>query len=68
MPQTDDARADLEGSLREMAHQMLGPKSCFVVGFVTALRDDAELGRVFRESLLSDMRAQLRRPDRPRGR
>jgi AcrR family transcriptional regulator len=61
-PETDDPRADLENYLREMATQMFGPKSCFVVGFVTALRDDPELGRVFRESLLDDMRAQLRRP------
>ena len=40
---------------------MFGPKSCFVVGFVTALRNDPELGRVFRESLLTDMRDQIRR-------
>ena len=60
--ETDDPRADLEDYLREMANQMFGPKSCFVVGFVTALRDDPDLGRVFRESLLDDMRAQLRRP------
>jgi AcrR family transcriptional regulator len=61
-PETDDPRADLECYLREMACQMFGPKSCFVVGFITALRDDPALGRVFRESLLDDMRAQLRRP------
>ena len=61
-PETDDARADLEAYLREMTNEMFGPKACFVVGFVTALRNDPELGRVFRESLLSDMRDQLRRP------
>jgi hypothetical protein len=61
-PETDDPRKDLEDYLREMASQMLGPKSCFVVGFITALRDDADLARVFRESLLDDMREQLRRP------
>ena len=61
-PETDDPRADLEAFLREMAHQMFGPKSCFVVGFVTSLRNDPELSRVFRDSLLTDMRAQLRRP------
>jgi len=61
-PETDDPRADLEGFLREMANEMFGPKSCFVVGFVTALRNDPELGRVFRESMLDEMREQLRRP------
>src|SRR5450432_2117298 len=61
-PETDDPRADLEALLREMAHQMFGPKSCFVVGFITALRNDPELARVFRESLLTEMRGQLRRP------
>jgi AcrR family transcriptional regulator len=61
-PETDDARADLEAYLREMTHSMFGPKSCFVVGFITALRSDPELKRVFRESLLTEMRAQLRRP------
>ena len=61
-PETDDARADLEAQLREMVTSMFGPKSCFVVGFVTSLRTDPDLARVFRESLLDDMRAQLRRP------
>ena len=61
-PETDDPRADLESYLREMTNEIFGPKACFVVGFVTALRSDPELGRVFRESLLTDMRAQLRRP------
>jgi len=61
-PETDDPRADLESFLREMTSQILGPKACFVVGFVTALRNDPELARVFRESLLADMRDQLRRP------
>ncbi|MCU1468617.1 MAG: transcriptional regulator, TetR family [Actinomycetia bacterium] len=61
-PETDDPRADLEAYFREMANQILGPKSCFVVGFVTALRNDPELARVFRESLLAEMRDQLRRP------
>jgi AcrR family transcriptional regulator len=61
-PETDDPRADLEALLREMAQQMFGPKACFVVGFVSALRNDPELARVFRESLLTEMRAQLRRP------
>jgi AcrR family transcriptional regulator len=60
--ETDDARADLEAYLREMTNEMFGPKACFVVGFITALRNDPELGRVFRESLLTDMRDQLRRP------
>ena len=45
-----------------MTNDIFGPKSCFVVGFVTALRNDPELGRVFRESLLTEMRDQLRRP------
>jgi AcrR family transcriptional regulator len=61
-PETDDARADLEALLREMTHEIFGPKSCFVVGFITALRNDPELGRVFRESMLAEMRDQLRRP------
>jgi AcrR family transcriptional regulator len=61
-PETDDPRADLEALLREMVQQMFGPKACFVVGFVSALRNDPELARVFRESLLTEMRAQLRRP------
>jgi AcrR family transcriptional regulator len=61
-PETDDPRADFEDQLREMVHQMFGPKACFVVGFVTALRSDPELARVFRESLLTEMRDQLRRP------
>jgi AcrR family transcriptional regulator len=61
-PETDDPRADLEAFLREMANELLGPKSCLVVGFLTALRNDPELSRVFRESLLTDMRAHLRRP------
>jgi AcrR family transcriptional regulator len=61
-PQTDDARADLEALLRQMTHDMFGPKACFVVGFVTALRNDPELGRVFRESMLDDMRNHLRGP------
>ena len=61
-PETDDPRADLEAFLREMAHSILGPKSCMVVGFVTALRSDQEFARVFHESLLTEMRAQLRRP------
>jgi AcrR family transcriptional regulator len=61
-PETDDARADLEALLLEMTNDIFGPKSCFVVGFITALRNDPELGRVFRESLLTDMRAHLRRP------
>jgi AcrR family transcriptional regulator len=61
-PKTDDARADLEAFLREMTNDIFGPKSCFVVGFVTALRGDPELGRVFRESLLTEMRDQLRCP------
>jgi len=60
--ETDDARADLEALLREMTHEIFGPKSCFVVGFITALRNDPELGRVFRESMLAEMREQLRRP------
>jgi AcrR family transcriptional regulator len=60
--ETDDARADLEAYLREMAREMFGPKSCFVVGFITSLRNDPELARVFRESLLTDMREQLRHP------
>jgi AcrR family transcriptional regulator len=61
-PETDDPRADLEAFLREMANDIFGPKSCFVVGFVTALRNDPELARVFRESLLDEIRDQLRRP------
>jgi AcrR family transcriptional regulator len=61
-PETDDPRADLEAFLREMTNDIFGPKSCFVVGFVTALRNDPELGRVFRESLLTEMRDQIRRP------
>jgi len=60
--ETDDPRADLEAFVHEMTNQMFGPKSCFVVGFVTALRSDPELSRVFRESLLVEMRDQLRRP------
>src|SRR5260221_3464828 len=35
-PETDDPRADFEDQLREMVHQLLRPKSCFVVGVVTA--------------------------------
>jgi len=46
--ETDDPRADLEALFREMVHEMFGPKACFMVGFVTALRSDPELGRVFR--------------------
>jgi AcrR family transcriptional regulator len=61
-PETDDPRADLEAFLREMTNDIFGPKSCFVVGFVTALRNDPELGRVFRESLLTEMRDHIRRP------
>lgn len=61
-PETDDPRADLEAFLREMTNEMFGPKSCFVVGFITALRSDPELARVFRESLLTEMRDHLRRP------
>jgi AcrR family transcriptional regulator len=61
-PETDDPRADLEDFLREMTNDMFGPKSCFVVGFITALRNDPELARVFRESLLTEMRDHLRRP------
>jgi AcrR family transcriptional regulator len=61
-PETDDPRADLEAFLREMTNDIFGPKSCFVVGFVTALRNDPELARVFRESLLTEMRDQIRRP------
>ncbi len=61
-PETDDPRADLEAVFQEMTHQMFGPKACFVVGFVTALRNDPELGRVFRESMLADTREHLRRP------
>jgi AcrR family transcriptional regulator len=61
-PETDDPRADLEALLREMANDISGPKSCFVVGFITALRNDPELARVFRDSLLTEMRDQLRRP------
>jgi AcrR family transcriptional regulator len=61
-PETDDPRADLEALLREMTSDIFGPKSCFVVGFITALRNDPELGRVFRESMLTEMRDQLRRP------
>jgi len=61
-PETDDPRADLEALLRQMTHDMFGPKACFIVGFVTALRNDPELGRVFRESMLADMRDHLRRP------
>jgi AcrR family transcriptional regulator len=59
-PETDDPRADLEAFCREMTCNMFGEKSCFVVGFVTALRSDPELGRVFRESLLAEMRDQMR--------
>src|SRR4051794_23028772 len=29
-PETDDARADLEARLREMASELAGPKACFV--------------------------------------
>jgi len=61
-PETDDPRADLEALLREMTNDIFGPKACFVAGFVTALRNDPELGRVFRESLLAQMRDHLRRP------
>jgi len=61
-PETDNPRADLEALLREMANELAGPKACFVVGFLTALRNDAELSRVFRESLLNVMRERLRRP------
>jgi AcrR family transcriptional regulator len=61
-PETDDPRADLEAVFQEMTHEMFGPKACFVVGFVTALRTDPELGRVFRESMLADTRDHLRRP------
>ena len=61
-PETDDPRADLEALLREMTNDIFGPKACFVAGFVTALRNDPELGRVFRESLLAEMRDHLRRP------
>jgi AcrR family transcriptional regulator len=62
LPETDDPRADLEALLREMTNDIFGPKACFVAGFVTALRNDPELGRVFRESLLAQMRDHLRRP------
>jgi len=61
-PETDDPRADLEAMLREMVGEMFGSKSCFVAGFVAALRNDPELARVFRESLLTEMREHLRRP------
>ena len=59
-PETDDPRADLEAFCRDMTNSMFGEKSCFVIGFVTALRSDPELGRVFRESLLTEMRDQIR--------
>ncbi len=62
MPETDDPRADLELILREMANELAGPKSCLLIGFVSALRTDPELGRAFRESLLSVMRDRMRRP------
>jgi len=62
LPETDDPRADLEALLREMTNDIFGPNACFVAGFVTALRSDPELGRVFRESLLAQMRDHLRRP------
>src|SRR4051812_8966297 len=61
-PETDDPRADLENILGQMTNEIFGSKGCFVVGFVTALRNDPELGRVFRESLLAEMREKLRRP------
>ena len=61
-PETDDPRADLEAILCQMTNEIFGSKGCFVVGFVTALRNDPELGRVFRESLLAEMREKLRRP------
>src|SRR4051794_17411119 len=60
-PETDDPRADLEGFCREMTNDIFGPKSCFVVGFVPSLRSDPELGRVFRESLLTEIRDRIRR-------
>jgi len=62
LPETDDPRADVEALLRQMTNDIFGPKACFVVGFMTSLRNDPELGRVFRESLLTHMRDQLRRP------
>ena len=61
-PETDDPRADLEAVLREMTNQTFGTKSCFVIGFIAALRNDPELTRVFRESTLDQMRYSLRRP------
>jgi len=61
-PETDDPRADLEVVLRDMTNQMLGAKSCFVIGFIAALRNDPELSRVFRESTLDQIRDHLRRP------
>ncbi len=60
-PETDDPRADLEAFCREMTNDIFGPKSCFVVGFVTSLRNDPELARVFHESLLTYMRDRIRR-------
>ncbi|MGO9877693.1 MAG: TetR/AcrR family transcriptional regulator [Acidimicrobiia bacterium] len=59
-PKTADPRADLEALLCDMINDIFDPKSCFIVGFMTALRSDSELGRVFRESLVVEMRNQLR--------
>jgi hypothetical protein len=43
-----------------MVDEFLGPRGCFITGFLTALRTDPELSDAFRVSTLADLRTPLR--------
>jgi AcrR family transcriptional regulator len=57
---TGDARADVQNLLAEMARSLTGDGAQTVLGFLTALRSDPEVGAVFRETVVDHMHQHLR--------
>jgi AcrR family transcriptional regulator len=60
IPETENAREDLRANVHAMVEEFLGPRGCFITGFLSAVRSDPELADAFRSSALADLRTPLR--------
>jgi hypothetical protein len=57
---TGDARADVRSCLVEMARGMSGDGAQTMLGFLSTIRSDPEIGDVFRETMIERMHQHLR--------
>jgi AcrR family transcriptional regulator len=57
---TGDARADVRASLTEMAESLAGKGAQTLLGFLSVMRSDPEMGDVFRETIIDRLHVHLR--------